>query len=203
MNGTPSETLLFVGRFHPVLVHLPIGLIVLVFFLEVLAFWPRFKQVRANNGLILALAVLASAGSALCGWFLSLGGDYNAQLLNWHKWTGLGVAGACLLAFALRSLKLGRAYGVTLTVTFLGLAVASHFGGSLTHGSDYLTRYAPEPLRGWLGSKPKSDSIASAATNQSVFAAAVLPILERNCVNCHGPEKSKAELLIGLSPASR
>lgn len=196
MNGTPSETLLFVGRFHPALVHLPIGLIVLVFFLEVLALWPRFKQARVNNGLILALAVLASAGSALCGWFLSLGGDYNAQILSWHKWTGLGVAGACLLAFALRSLRLGVAYGITLTVTFIGLAVASHFGGSLTHGSDYLTRYAPEPLRRWLGGSPKPASLNpdSSGTNQSVFVAAVLPILERNCVNCHGPEKAKAEL---------
>ena len=90
----PSDTLLLFGRFHPLLVHLPIGLIVLLAFLELLACWPRLKKANASAGAILALAVPASIVTAVCGWLLSLGGGYDDRLLQWHKWTGIAVA-AC------------------------------------------------------------------------------------------------------------
>ena len=196
MNGRPSDLSLFVGHFHPVLVHLPIGLIVLVFILELLGRWPRFQQARAANGVILFLAAPASAVSALCGWLLSRGGGYDPQLLNWHLWTGLGVAAACLLALLLRRLEARPAYHLVLAGAAVLLIVASHFGGSLTHGRDYLTRYAPAPLRDWVGGKTKSEppNRAAGAKPQSAFLAVVSPILERHCVECHGPEKSKADL---------
>ena len=94
MSG-PSDISLFFGRLHPLLVHLPIGLIVLLALLEVLARSHRFKQANANAGLILALAVPASLVSVLCGWLLSLGGGYPDSLLQWHKWTGIATAAAC------------------------------------------------------------------------------------------------------------
>ena len=64
MTG-PSEIGLFFGRLHPLLVHLPIGLIVLLVFLELVARFPRFKQANANVGVILALAVPAAAVAVL------------------------------------------------------------------------------------------------------------------------------------------
>ena len=76
--------------------------------------------------------------------------------------------------------------------------MASHFGGSLTHGSDYLVRYAPQPLRALLGYKQPSTAIAAAKPKDfadlQVFAGAVQPVLEQNCVTCHGPDKSKGGL---------
>ncbi len=193
MNTEPAELGLFIGRFHPLLVHMPIGLITLVFVLEVLGRWRRFEHATAANGIILGLAVPAAVCSAGCGWLLSDSGGYDRQLLAWHKWAGVGVAAACALTLLLRWLEQRVAYGVLLTTTFAGLIVASHFGGSLTHGSDYLTRYAPEPLRGLLAGK-RGLGTASKTPEESAFASTVLPILERTCVNCHGAEKAKSNL---------
>lgn len=194
MTAPPSETLLFLGRFHPLLVHLPIGLILLAALFEVLSRRPRFRQASAVNRLILSLAVPAVAGSALCGWLLSRDGGYDPHLLNWHKWTGLAVAVASLLALLFHHWEAKRPYHATLLLTALLLTVASHFGGSLTHGRDYLTRYAPAPLRQWLALQPAPRSPTDPATNQALFATAILPFLEKHCVGCHGPDSAKGGL---------
>jgi len=69
-----SDFVLFLGHFHPLLVHLPIGLVLLLAAIELLARFPRFKQANTNVGFILAMAVPGAGVAALCGWLLSLGG---------------------------------------------------------------------------------------------------------------------------------
>src|SRR5262249_14678590 len=72
--------------------------------------------------------------------------------------------------------------------------------GSLTHGSDYLVKYAPGPLRAWLNSAPKSQPTHTAAPQRKevaeiqAFTGVIQPVLQQNCVSCHGPEKAKSRL---------
>jgi mono/diheme cytochrome c family protein len=179
------------------LVHLPIALILLLVILEWLARSPRFRHANATAGLILAIAVPTALASVLCGWLLSQAGGYEDRLLQLHKWTGIGTAGACLLAGLFYSLDLKKAYRWSLISSVLALVVASHYGGSLTHGSDYLVRYAPAPFRGWLTRKAEPQSMPATNSNPAeaqVFGALVQPIFKENCISCHGPEKSKASL---------
>jgi len=179
------------------LVHLPIALILLLVILEWLARSPRFRHANASAGLILAIAVPTALGSVLCGWLLSLAGGYEDRLLQLHKWTGIGTAGACLLAGLFYSLDLKKAYRWCLISSVMALVVASHFGGSLTHGSDYLVRYAPAPFGHWLTRKEPPQPAPTKISNPEeaqVFAALVQPIFKENCISCHGPEKSKAHL---------
>lgn len=159
--STASNLEMFFGRLHPLLVHLPIGLIVLLALLEVLALFRRFRNVNGNAGVILVLTVPAAIFSAACGWFLSRAGGYEPSLLQWHQWTAFGTAGLCLIAGGLYAVRLKRAYCFCLLATLVALVVASHYGGSLTHGSDYLTAYAPAPLRALLGSVPKAAHFAT------------------------------------------
>jgi uncharacterized membrane protein len=195
--NAPPDIVLFFGRLHPLLVHLPIGFIVLLAALELLARSPRFSHANRNAGLILALAGPLAIGTALCGWLLSRGGGYENRLLWWHQWTGIGTAAACLAAGLLYSFHRQRAYRWCLFSTLALLVVASHFGGSLTHGSDYLVRYAPAPLRAFLGHgnqprpRPKN---GPQWPDLQVFDGIIQPVLQRNCVSCHGPEKAKAAL---------
>ena len=200
----PSDTLLFFGRFHPLLVHLPIGLIILLAFLEVLACWPRLKQANASAGSILVLAVPASIATAVCGWLLSLGGGYEDGLLQWHKWTGIAVAVLCAGLGLLYWLDLKKLYRLGLWATFAAVVGASHYGGSLTHGKDYLVRYAPEPLRTLLGGAsapaPGRNGAGPLADKQA-FADVIRPVLDNACIACHGPEKSKAGLRLDTQPA--
>ena len=60
----------FLGRLHPAMVHLPIGIFLLALLMQYLA--P--KKLRQEKGLvriILFFCLLAAAGSTLLGWILS------------------------------------------------------------------------------------------------------------------------------------
>jgi mono/diheme cytochrome c family protein/YHS domain-containing protein len=194
------EVSLFLGRLHPLLVHLPIGLIVLLVFLELLARSSRFKNANGGVGPILALAAPIAIASAACGWLLSLGGGYEDRLLQWHKWSGLAVAAACTAAALAYRLDLRKLYRFLLFASFVMVVGASHYGGALTHGQDYLSRYAPGPLRALLGGETRLAATgppatgSEAAAGRAVFADVVQPILTQYCVGCHGPEKQKGKL---------
>ena len=192
MSSSPEMTQFF-GHLHPLLVHLPIGLIVLLAVLEWLALYTRFKNANVSSRFILALAVPLALSTALCGWLLSLGGSYGDRLLQWHKWTGIGTAAACALAGLFYLLDRKRLYRVCLFSTMIVLVVASHFGGSLTHGSDYLVRYAPKSFLALFGNGRTQTKVTSIPEMQA-FADVIQPMLRQQCVACHGPEKSESEL---------
>jgi len=193
----PPDIALFFGHLHPLLVHLPIGLILLLAILELFARWPRFRNANSNAGFILALAVPIAVFTVTCGWLLSLGGGYQDRLLQWHKWTGIGTAAACALAGLCYWLDQKKLYRLCLFATVAALVVASHFGGSLTHGSDYLVRYAPAPLRALLGvarQQPAAETKPKDVNQLPAFAGVVQPLLQNDCAACHGAEKSQAGL---------
>jgi hypothetical protein len=200
MDSHAHDLLLFFGRFHPLLVHLPIGGLVLLGLLEVLARLPRFREAAQPSRLILGFVAAGSVAAALAGWMLSQGGDYDPQLLRWHKWSGFTLAAACALAWLLNWLGWPRAYRLALLVGLVVLVVAGHFGASLTHGRGFMTAYAPGPLRrlfsGGEAARPAAPSAPSDLTPQRVFAEVVHSMLLNRCSACHGPERQKAGLRV-------
>jgi uncharacterized membrane protein len=183
----------FIGRLHPLLVHLPIGFLVLLGIFEALTLRPRWEPLAAASRLISGLTFPASLAAIVCGWLLAgAGNDYDSRLLWWHRWLGTGVGVASLLLIGLRRLGLLRVYRWTLAVTVALMAAASHFGGALTHGSDFLS---------WQ--REKSSSLAAAASGDiakdPVYPAVIQPIFNRYCVNCHGAEKAKAGLRLNTA----
>jgi len=171
--------------------------LVLLGILELLARFTRFKDAAHSNRLILGLTAAASVTAALLGWMLSQTGGYDPQLLPWHKWTGFAVAVTCTLTWLLTWRGRPQAYRISLLATLVVLVVASHLGASITHGRDFLTQFAPGPLRALLGANgraPDAPGTKSDLTQQPVFGALVQPILQRHCSACHGPEKHKADL---------
>ncbi len=195
----PSDFFLFLGRLHPLLVHLPIGMLAALAALEIAARIPRFNNAADSAGFILALAAPLAVVTAVCGWLLSLGGGYDATLLMWHKWLGTATAGGVVITAILFQLGKISAYRASLLATVGLLMAAGHVGGSLTHGSDYLTRYAPAPIKKLLGIAsvaPKPTVVHSVAEllQLPVFTGVIEPMLQKKCVICHGPEKSKGDL---------
>jgi len=180
-----TDLLSALGRLHPLLVHLPVGALVLLAFLELLTRSPRSRHANASAGWMLAFTVPATLAAAACGWLLARDGGYEENLLSWHRWTGLGVAAACVAAGLAYRLDLKKLYRLVLVVALALTIGAGHFGGALTHGSDYL-----------LGRKLPSVAPLSAAptAEQRAFATEAKPVLDRYCVGCHGAEKSKGEL---------
>jgi uncharacterized membrane protein/mono/diheme cytochrome c family protein len=186
-----SDLTQFIGRFHPLLVHLPLGFLVLLGSFEALALHPRCKHLASVSRPILALTLPVACFSAFTGWLLAGADGYDAGLLVWHRWFGVSVACAVPLLLLLQRAS-PRAYRVALGLTLVLVMLTGHIGGSLTHGRDYLTRYWPFRSH---SADPEPDGPATQdRLTQPVFAAVIQPILKKNCVSCHGPEKSKAKL---------
>jgi len=196
MNQTP-ELVMFLGRLHLVLLHLPIGFILLLALLELLSLRPQFRQANAPAGYILALAVPAAALTAAFGWMLALDGGYDGQLLQVHRITGLASAILCLLAATLYWLNWKKSYRLLLAACALGVIVAGHLGGQLTHGKNFLTEYAPRFMRPHQ-TKVAGFQVTPTSTprleEREVFASVVQPILRKKCLACHDAEKHKAGL---------
>ena len=81
----------FLGRFHPVVLHLPIGLFVGVVVLELAALGRRIERKADIIRLLLLASFLSATVAALCGALLSWEGGYNEQMLARHKWSGLAI----------------------------------------------------------------------------------------------------------------
>jgi uncharacterized membrane protein/YHS domain-containing protein len=195
-----SDWTLFLGRWHPVLVHLPIGLILGLVFLElVAALRPRKAVVRAAAGPLLILLVPSALAAALCGWLLAAPGGYDAHLLRLHRVGGLVVAALTVLMAVAHVFRRSGWYRFFLVVCAVVLVPAAHYGGALTHGRDYLARYAPSWLKPLLGGTAGVAPVAatppvSDPAEFQVYAHGIQPFFDHYCVSCHGPEKARGGL---------
>ena len=183
----------FLGRFHPLAVHIPIGLIVLVPVLEIAG--ARRRALREAGGLVLALACAACVCALVLGYLLAYGSGATGATVARHMWGGIALSITLLLGMLARPLWCAgtelRLYPTLLTCAMLILVWTAHQGGSLTHGSNYLTEFMPAPLK-WIGG---FDSVSASAPNpDSFYARRVHPLLDSHCVACHGVGKTQADL---------
>ena len=186
----------FLGKFHPVILHLPIGLLLAAFALEWLN-WRKteLKLSPAINYLLGAGAVTAIL-AALFGYFLSLNGGYETGLINVHQWTGIGVAIFSTLFYYLRKRNLDKRQFVRWgwAANLLLLTIAGHYGGSLTHGQGYLLESAPVFVQNLFGGNQEKELTAMPLDSAVVFADIIQPIMERKCWSCHSSGKAKGGL---------
>src|ERR1035437_2381056 len=74
-----AELAQFLGRFHPLVVHLPIALLLLVPLLELAALAAERRHLRQSALFVLGLATAAAIGSAWLGWLLAWSGGYEGS----------------------------------------------------------------------------------------------------------------------------
>jgi uncharacterized membrane protein len=194
LDGRPhADWLQFVGRFHPSLVHLPIGMLVLLPFLE-FAGTTRLG-LREAAGFVLHLALATGAITLIFGIFLAYGSGVMGATVTRHMWGGIVLLIELLACVTTRpawiSGQLQRIYPALLVVSLLTLTWTAHQGGSLTHGSDYLTRYMPGPLKRFF---PSASAASEAAYVGSIYMRSIHPIFDAKCVACHGASKEQAGL---------
>lgn len=177
---------------HPLVVHLPIGFLVLAALLDWASYWPKYKNVQAAVPLALLVGAVSAVLACVLGWLLSTTGDYAPILLDNHKYSGIALAGVTLVLYALttpmgnRYLFLPRKIFSIVFVGVLGLmSYVGHQGGSLTHGSDYLSLATLTKTE-----RPKPTRIEQVF----IFEDVMQPLLEKRCVQCHRSGKQKANL---------
>lgn len=186
----------FLGRFHPLVVHLPIGLILLVPLLEGAG---RYRPaLRETASLVLALSFVSCLGALTLGYLLAYGSGDAGAVVTRHMWGGISLTIGVLLCLLVRpwwaSGDLRHVYPGLLVCVLLLLAWAAHQGGSLTHGDNYLTEYLPAQLKRWpgIGTVEAKTPLAS----DSFYSRHINPVLDANCVTCHGEGKVKGGLRV-------
>ena len=202
----PPDIVVFLGRFHPLLVHLPITLLLLAALLEVMTRFSRFADLKPAASFVLFLGAVSAVFAVIAGLLLSISGDYGGDDLWWHKWLGILVAVGAVTAYLYKrkavrteAIPARRIYRGVLAASTLLLLVASHYGGTLTHGSGYLTSYMPEPFRSLAGIAPREEArpIMLANVDEAhVYNDIIYPILDGRCVSCHNQNKRKGDLLL-------
>lgn len=195
----PSDFMLFLGRFHPLVVHLPIGFLLLAALAQWAAGRPKFHPIQPFLTYLWGLGALSAALAVVFGYLLSLSGDYDTETLFWHQWSGVAVFIFSLFCYFV-SIKQPKNTGpirwTLIALTTGTMLYAGHLGGNLTHGSTYLWEYAPNAVRRMAGLPPKKQARPKVMVLDSadVYLDIVEPMLERKCVSCHNPGKKKGGL---------
>lgn len=184
---------LWLGRFHPLIVHFPIVLILLASLLEAGKYFNLMMIGDKLLKFILIGAVLSTLASIGIGFFLYASGDYAGNLMNWHLKAGsvLGTLMLMTLAFYFLNLRNKRYFPFYVTGLLLCnvlMIVTAHQGGMMTHGKEFLSEYIPAMLdRSEAGQiKPENEML--------VYEDMIAPILEAKCVSCHNTQRKKGGL---------
>jgi uncharacterized membrane protein len=187
------------GRFHPILVHMPIGFLV---FGVILIFW--FGKKYTAYAPIIQLAFLLGGISALLasisGFLQYQNEGYSWDTVNFHLILGIFTT---ILSFGLwyhlkKSAKTPEQLKIKGASLLMILTITGHLGGNITHGDDYFTEVLPPKLQSFLGAENDiAEPLELPADNWEeveFYTGAIQPILDKNCKSCHNPKKLKGEL---------
>src|SRR4030095_10994029 len=179
----------FIGRLHPVLVHLPIGILLLAALFQLLALKPKYASLHAATSIALFWGMISAIVSCISGYLLSQSGDYDEEMVDTHKWFAITTASVSLIAYFFNRWENEFAKWVILLMIPL-IIITGHLGGSLTHGSDYLTKgFSGKDSVAEKEIKPIAD-----VQEANVYAEIIQPIFESKCYGCHNKSKKKGKL---------
>lgn len=186
------ETIInFIGHFHPILIHLPIGILLFAIVLQLLSKWGKFGQITNALPIAYLLGAISAVFSCLTGLALANNGDYDADLVFKHQWLGISVALFSLTGYYFIK-KNKSVYLKWLSYLLLLLIVLTgHLGGTLTHGEGYLTKGVSKEEGDLIkNNKP----IITNAQEALIYKDIIQPILKEKCYGCHSAIKQKGKL---------
>lgn len=192
----------FFGRFHPLLVHLPIGILFLAFLFEALARFRRYRKLSVAIQPALFLGALSAIGSVITGYFLSQEGGYETATLTWHQNAGIATAVFTIVLYFLRrnqwilqaERNKRKPIRLLLFLPLMALlTITGHLGGSLTHGEEFLSEFASFDAQ-QPGDPVSKIKLITNVNEAILYHDVVQPILESRCYSCHSSKKQKGEL---------
>lgn len=175
-----------IGRLHPLLVHLPIGILLI----GLLLFWRNRWRGRPSDPVtvfIFLVATIAALLSCISGYLLSTSSDEYGPMVIDHRNAAIVLTILSAVFCWLLARQIQPMIQQILSVIILALVViAGHQGGTLTHGEGFL----------WREEKMAATEIPVITDiNQAmVYQDIIAPILTQKCVSCHGQTKQKGKL---------
>lgn len=199
LNGENGpDFFIFMGRFHIVVLHLPIGWLMMVPIVDLLGRkfkWPGFTQAAR---FILLFGALSAVLAALFGFTLASSDGYSGKLVETHMWAGIITCSMAILAFVFkeaslvyRDRRLTLAYASFLTVALVSITIGGHLGGALVQGEGYLSEKMPLALKQTLGIREYSQPELS--LDSPLYASLIEPVLKQRCSSCHSEAKNKGQ----------
>ena len=173
------------GRLHPVLLHLPIGLLLVTVLLIFTRHYFEGKSIDDLLSLFLHFTAVTASFTTLMGLLLSLEGTFGTDQLWLHKWLGVVLSFLCwTLLIVKNNVKVLKPLGL---IGVVALVFTGHYGANLTHGEDFV--WAPLQFEPPRVARVITDSTA-------LFTATIEPILESKCYGCHNSKKAKGNLVL-------
>ena len=189
-----DDLLILIGRFHPLIIHLPIGFIVLGILIEL-----NSKKLKWSNDalkFIFFWATITGILSIVSGYLQYQNGGYLWQTVQNHFFAGILTV---ILSFSFYQKLIEKSFFKLLprklfTVgNSIVLLLAGHLGGNITHGEEHLT----EPIKNLASfNKVQSKPIKyyKDYKEKPLFSSVIQPILDEKCVKCHNSKKSSGKL---------
>lgn len=192
------------GRLHPLIVHLPVGFIVMGLLFQ----WYDHKkqQYRQPITIIYLWATVSAVLACITGYLQYTSEGYAFDSIKMHLWTGIITT---LISFfmylrlqeknkldGIRRIPI-RVFGIAMLIL---ISLTGHLGGSITHGEDYLVEPLPNSVKSALGLEIFEEKII--ALNDENWESALFykdvinPILNNKCISCHNRKKEKGELVL-------
>ncbi len=193
----------FIGRFHPLIVHLPIGFLLLAGLMQLLALTSKknYRKLAPAISFTVFWGACACVAACLMGWLLARGGGYDEETLFWHKWLGIGLTILTFFGWLLKNRKSrlpNSVFYFTLGLMILLITATGHLGGNLTHGSTYLLQYAPPLFQNVFGYQTDENNVSmripSTPDSVVVFEHLIMPVLQAKCSSCHNETKTNGGL---------
>jgi len=191
-----DSILTLIGRFHPIIIHLPIGFIIIGLLIELNR--EKFKEAKNILKFIFSWGVISCILSIISGYLQYLQEGLLWQSVETHFYAGIITL---LLTFGFYQHLKGkkffnylprRFYTIGLVVT---ITITGHLGGQITHGDQYLT----EPFQIMMDGELSNEETLLSSSNASegpIFNSLIQPIFNSKCISCHNSEKSKGELAL-------
>lgn len=159
-----------------------------------LSFNSKYQSLRPAVAFMVLCGMTTAIIACISGYLLSISDDYNETIVGWHKWMGISVAGVSMLWYLQeRNFRFVVSLKFLPVGLFVLIMITGHLGGTLTHGSDYLTA----PLADIFSSDTSANAVfipVADVQEAEVYTDLVQPLLQTKCYSCHGRNKQKGGL---------
>ena len=189
-----QDLVYFLGRFHVLALHLPIGMVLLTALVHWLS--PRHSPREQVLPLLWGITALSAILTVALGLLHFSEGGFDGPSGTAHRAWGIGfTAGTVIVWFiCLFNIRLYREWGgYACLLLLVAVTMTGHYGGNLTHGSTYLVEYAPQGLRNLAGMAPQREAVTTLMAADP-YLDVVAPMLDQHCGNCHNADKQRGQL---------
>ncbi len=146
-HGESSSLLTFIGKFHPLLIHFPIALVLSALLFTGLSMFFKVEIFDTLSVYLIYFAALSAVAAAILGLIAGSNASYPSFLVSsfeWHRILGISTTIVTFITayFGYRQLSQDKTGGIVtyrlfLLINAVLVGITGHLGATLVYGIDY------------------------------------------------------------------